>query len=49
VTCTDGVNGSNGSFVMSEIEAGYLGYIGRFSTNFGGSCTEAGTMAWIVR
>lgn len=46
VTCSEG---ANGSFYMSEIEAGYLGYIGRFATSFGGSCSESGTMAWLTR
>jgi len=46
VVCSEG---TSGSFYMTEIEAGYLGYIGRFATSLGGSCGESGTMAWLVR
>jgi hypothetical protein len=34
---------------MAEIEAGYLGFTGRYSTTLGGSCSETGTMAWLAR
>jgi hypothetical protein len=42
-------SGASGTFVMAEIEAGYLGFTGRYSKTLEGSCSETGTMAWLVR
>lgn len=46
VACSDG---RSGSFQITEIEAGYLGYMGRYSASLGASCTESGSMAWLSR
>jgi hypothetical protein len=46
LSCSDG---SRGTFAMNEIEAGYVGVLGWYSANLGGSCSETGTMAWLVR
>jgi hypothetical protein len=46
ISCSDG---SRGTFAMNEIEAGYVGLLGWYSASLGGSCSETGTMAWLVR
>jgi hypothetical protein len=46
IACSDG---SRGTFAMNEMEAGYLGMLSWYSANFGGSCSELGSMAWLVR
>jgi hypothetical protein len=46
VTCTDG---SSGNFSITEIEAGYVGFLARYTTRFAGDCSESGTMAWLAR
>ena len=47
-TATD-TDGARGTFTMNEIEAGYLGLLSWYSANFGGSCTETGSQAWLTR
>lgn len=46
VSCSDG---ARGTFAMNEIEAGYLGLLSWYSADFGGSCTETGSQAWLTR
>lgn len=46
ISCSDG---ARGTFTMNEIEAGYLGLLSWYSANFGGSCTETGSQAWLTR
>jgi hypothetical protein len=46
MTCT---NGSQGAFVAVEVEAGHLGFLARYTVDYGSGCIETGRMAGMRR
>lgn len=46
MTCT---NGSQGSFVAAEVEAGHLGFLSRYTVDYGSGCVETGRMGGMRR
>lgn len=46
MTCT---NGSQGAFVAAEVEAGHLGFLARYTVDYGSGCVETGRMGGMRR
>lgn len=46
MNCT---NGSQGAFVAAEIEAGHLGFLARYTVDYGSGCIETGRMGGMRR
>jgi len=46
MTCT---NGSQGAFAAVEVEAGHLGFLARYTVDYGSGCIETGRMAGMRR